>query len=121
MIKPPRRALDRLLLFANTVVGIPLALAWLFPFVLLAWIGYGTCILGVVPLSAASVDSRWLALVLGLVVVAAATQAPYVGGLIGPLVFLLWLGSLFGVIAGDYRQRRSRTGVGSSPAVSEPP
>jgi hypothetical protein len=118
MIKPPRRALDRLLLFANTVVGIPLALAWLFPFVLLAWIGYGTCILGVVLLSAASVDSRWLALVLGLVVVAVATQTLYVGGL---LVFLLGLGSLFGVIAGDYRQRRSRTGVGSSPAVSEPP
>ena len=60
MIKPPRRALDRLLLFAISVVGIPLALTWLFLFVLLAWVGniYGAYVVGVVLPSAASVDDR---------------------------------------------------------------
>ncbi|NHN46088.1 polymer-forming cytoskeletal protein [Halostella sp. JP-L12] len=111
------------LLFAITIVGIPIALAWLFLFLLLAWIGsvYGAFLVGVVLLSAADVRNRWLALVLGLVVVAVATQAPYVGGLIGLLVFLLGLGSLFGLVAGDYRRRRGRPGARASSAVSEPP
>lgn len=111
------------LLLAITVVGIPIALAWLFLFLLLAWTGsvYGAFLVGVVLLSAADVRNRWLALVLGLVVVAVATQTPYVGGLIGLLVFLLGLGSLFGVVAGDYRRRRGRPDARASSAVSEPP
>ncbi|WP_135821715.1 bactofilin family protein [Halostella litorea] len=101
-------------LFLITIIGIPIAFAWLFAFLLLAWIGsvYGAFVVGVALLALTDMSSRWLALVVGLVVVALVTQVPLLGGLFGLLVFLIGLGALLGVLTGGYRRRRRdrRTG-----------
>lgn len=106
-------------LLAITIVGIPIALLWLLAFLALAWIGsvYGAYLLGEGLLSLTEIDSRWLALVLGLVVVALVTQVPIVGGLFGLLVFLLGLGALVGVLYGGFRRRRRDRSVTDNETV----
>jgi len=95
-------------LLVITVVGIPLALVWLVFVLFLWWVGsvYGAFVVGVGLLALTEIDGRWLALVLGLVVVALVTQVPYLGALFGLLVFLVGLGALLGVLTGGYRRRR---------------
>jgi len=103
-------------LFAITIVGLPIAFAWLLLFLLLAWLGsvYGAFVVGVALLALTEIDNRWLALVLGLVVVALVTQVPLLGGLFGLLVFLIGLGALLGVLTGGYRRRRSDRRAGDA-------
>ncbi|WP_162991375.1 bactofilin family protein [Halostella salina] len=103
-------------LFAITIIGLPIAFAWLLLFLLLAWLGsvYGAFVVGVALLALTEIDSRWLALVVGLVVVALVTQVPLLGGLFGLLVFLIGLGALLGVMTGGYRRRRNDRRAGDA-------
>ncbi len=98
-----------LVLIAITIVGIPISLVGLFVYIVGIWLGvvYGRYLLGAWLLSLADYENRWVALVVGLVVMAAATRLPVVGG-IADLAVLVWgLGALaMGVYAG-YRNRRS--------------
>lgn len=119
---------------AITIIGIPLALAGILLFLLVAWIGlvYGRFALGTWLLSLVSGDrdasspsdpearsdssnSRWIALVVGLVVGGGLALVPVVGGLLNLLIFLLGLGALTVVLY----QQRGRTGGASEPEAPE--
>ncbi|WP_323191371.1 polymer-forming cytoskeletal protein [Halostella sp. PRR32] len=102
-----------------TIVGIPLAFVWLFLFLFLAWVGsvYGAYVVGEGLLSLTEIANRWLALVVGLVVVALVTQVPIAGGLFGLLVFLVGLGAFVGVLVGGYRRRRRGGAATDDPSV----
>lgn len=109
-----------LIAIAITVVGIPITVLGLFAFALVSWIGivYGWFALAAWVLSAAGVDSLWLALVVGLVVGTLLSQLPYVGGLLTLLVLLLGLGALsMGLYGRRRRNRETRAGQGTGPAA----
>ncbi|MFB6139997.1 MAG: polymer-forming cytoskeletal protein [Halosimplex sp.] len=93
---------------AVTIVGIPLALAGGLAFGLLAWVGtvYGRFVLGSWLLSYADVDSRWAALLVGVLVVAVLRLIPVVDPLVRLAVFLLGFGALVAVLVDGYRERR---------------
>lgn len=98
-----------LVLVAITIVGIPLSLVGLFVYLIGIWLGivYGRYLLGAFLLSLADYENRWLALVVGLLVMVAATRIPYVGGL-ADLAVLVWgLGALAMGVYAAYRNRRS--------------
>lgn len=105
-------------LVAVTVVGIPLSLAGIGLFVVLLWIGavYGRFALGAWLLSLADVESRWAALVVGLIVVALVGLVPFLGGLVELLVLLLGLGALVLTCRERYVDRR--TGRAERPATT---
>lgn len=93
-----------------TVIGIPLALAGLVMFVLLAWVGlvYGRFALGMWLLSLLGgerTDRTWVALLVGLLIGGAIAAVPYVGGVVNLVIFLLGLGALALGVYG----RRNRT------------
>lgn len=94
-----------LLVFAVTVIGIPLAVAGAFLFAFVAWVAlvYGRFALGAWLLSLADYENRWAALLLGLLLGAVFGLVPYVGGLLNFLVFVLGLGAL---AHGLYARRR---------------
>lgn len=100
-----------LVLLLLTVVGIPISLAGMVAFALFAWVAlvYGRFAVGAWLLSLVGADNRWLALVLGLLLGAALTLVPYVGGLLNAVIFLLGLGALATVIYEGFRRRRSET------------
>lgn len=100
-----------------TIVGIPLSLIGFVLFGLSLWVGavYGRFAVGVWLLDVADVDNRWLALVAGLVVVAAVGLVPVVGGLVELLVVLLGFGALATAL-----NRRYRGGAPESPAGGGP-
>ncbi|MFW6152873.1 MAG: bactofilin family protein [Halobacteriota archaeon] len=79
-----------------TIVAIPLALAGVLLFLVLYWVGlvYGRYAVGEWLLALADVDERWLALVVGVVVIGVVAQVPWIGGLISLAVTLLGLGAL---------------------------
>ncbi len=91
-----------LLILLLTIIGIPLALAGVLVFILLAWVGliYGRFALGMwlVSLSGreqfGGIDRRWVALVLGLLLGGALAVVPVVGDIVNVLLFLLGLGAL---------------------------
>lgn len=85
-----------LVLVALTIVGIPLSLLGLFLFLFTLWVAlvYGGYTVGEWLTDAADVDNRWLALVVGVVLVALAGRLPIVGGLVTAIVTLLGLGAL---------------------------
>lgn len=85
-----------LVLVSLTLVGIPLALAGLFLYVLALWIGsvYGALSLGAWLLERVGFyRGRWAALAAGLVAVALLDMLPLVGGLAGFAVLLLGFGA----------------------------
>ena len=84
-----------LVLVALTIVGIPLSLAGIVAFALLLWVAYvyGTIVTGTWLLSFSDRDGRWLALGVGLVVVALVGLIPFVGGVVRFLVLLVGLGA----------------------------
>lgn len=96
-----------LVLVALTIIGIPLSLLGALLFVGLLWAGgvYGRYLIGSWLLSLADREGRWIALVLGLVVVGLAVQIPILGGLIDVLVLLFGLGALALSLVGVYRGR----------------
>lgn len=79
-----------------TIVAIPLAIAGALLFLVLYWVGlvYGRYAVGEWVLALAEVDQRWLALVVGLVLIGVIAQLPWLGGLISLAVTLLGLGAL---------------------------
>lgn len=93
-----------------TIVGIPLALAGGLLFVLLAWLGavYGRFVLGTWLLSLVDVESRWLALLVGVGLVAALGFVPIVDPIVRALVFLLGFGALVRGLVRGYRRLRDR-------------
>lgn len=99
-----------LVVFAITVIGIPVTIAGAFLFALLAWIGlvYGRFAVAAWVLSLIRVDNRWLALIAGMVGGALFVQVPYLGSLGNLLIWLLGLGAL---AVGLY-SRRWQSGTG---------
>ncbi|WP_276257383.1 bactofilin family protein [Haloglomus litoreum] len=83
-------------LAALTVVGIPLALAALAGYVVLLWVGsiYGRYLLGAGLLSYTDRDDRYLALLVGVLVVAALSLIPLLGDLVRLLLLIAGLGSV---------------------------
>lgn len=90
---------------AITVVGIPLSIAGLLAFMLVAWVGlvYGRFAVGCWLLSFTDVDNRWVALLVGLLLAVLLWQLPYIGALLNAIIFLLGLGAL---VSGLYTHRR---------------
>ncbi|KYH26928.1 polymer-forming cytoskeletal [Halalkalicoccus paucihalophilus] len=91
-------------LVAITLVGIPLSVAGALVFALLLWVGsvYGRFALGAWLLALADAENRWVALALGLVVVAVVGLLPYLGGFVDLLVLLVGLGALSLALYGRY-------------------
>lgn len=102
-----------LALFAITIVGIPLTIFGAIIFAFAAWVAtvYGSYAVGTYLLDLADADSRWGALVAGLVILAFVGFIPVLGGLYTFLVFLLGLGALVRATWRRYRRQ---------PRVTEP-
>lgn len=97
-----------LVLIALTVVGIPLSLFGAVGFGAAIWIAVvlGQYAVGAWALGFTGVDSRWLALVVGLVGVALLGTVPILGALVDLLVLLVGLGALAVGLRGQFRSRR---------------
>lgn len=98
-----------LVLVAITIIGIPLAVVGAILFGLLVWVAlvYGRFAVGAWLLSLADVENRWLALVVGLLLLGLLALIPWVGGLIDFVVVLLGLGAVATLAYSGYRRRRA--------------
>lgn len=107
-----------LVLVALTIVGIPIALVGIAAYLIAVWLGivYGRYVLGAWLLSLAGYENRWLALLVGMLVMSVVTWIPVVGGL-ADLAVLVWgLGALG---LGLYTAfRRGRSGGEAEPAAA---
>ena len=83
-----------MLLFAITIIGVPIAVSILLVTLVLAWIAaiYGRYVVGTWLLTYTSRDNRYLALFVGVLVVTLLGLIPYLGFLIRTAVFLLGAG-----------------------------
>jgi cytoskeletal protein CcmA (bactofilin family) len=99
-----------LFVLALTVVGIPLSILGAFAFGFVAWIAtiYGRYAIGSWGLRALDVSSRYLALGVGIVLVALLTRIPipFFGSLVRAIVFILGLGAITFAARNAYRSRR---------------
>lgn len=97
-----------LLLLTITIIGIPLAVIGGLLFALTLWVAYvlGSYAIGAWLISIADSHNRWLALFVGLLVVALVDLIPFVGGLVNFLVVLLGLGAFALQLRRGYRRRR---------------
>lgn len=97
-----------LVLFAVTIIGIPLALLGAILYGLAIWVGivYGEYAVGAWVLGRAGRDNRWLALVAGLVGFAILGAVPILGGFLEFGALLLGLGALALGLRESYRARR---------------
>ena len=91
-----------------TVVGIPLALLWILVYVLLLLVGFvlGEYAVGAWLLSLADYENRWVALLVGVLVVFALGRIPFVGGIVELVVLLFGLGALATSFWRHLRRRR---------------
>ncbi|WP_134671109.1 bactofilin family protein [Halorussus marinus] len=105
-----------LVVFAITLVGIPLSLFGAVVYGLAIWTGlvYGSFSIGTWLLAIADVDNRWLALAVGVLVVSIADFVPVVSGLVQFVVVLLGLGALALAIWDRYQNRNRPAGRGSA-------
>ncbi|WP_254545554.1 bactofilin family protein [Halomarina pelagica] len=115
-----------LVLFAVTVVGIPITILGALLFAFAVWIGsvYGRVAVGAWLLRYADVENRWAALLVGFVVVGLLTLVPVLGGIVRAVVALLGLGALALVAYAAYRGRgeeREATGPPAEPEGEERP
>jgi len=103
-----------LVLFAITIIGIPITLVGALLFAVLAWIGtvYGRFAVGEWLTELAGIENRWLALLVGFLAVAVGARLPWVGPLVRLVVFLLGLGA---VVLVAYDAYRDRSGEGAEP------
>jgi len=99
-----------LILIAFTLIGIPVTILGFIAYAVLLTVGYvaGNYTLGRYILSIRDMENRWLALLVGVLLVAALDFAPLVGGLVQLVVFLLGVGALVLALLGAYRDRRDR-------------
>lgn len=102
-----------LVLLALTIVGIPLTIAGAMLYALALWVSvvYGGYVVGWWLVVAADADSRWLALVVGLLAVTVLGLIPILGGLFEFAVLLLGLGALARTLRRRYRGRREAPGA----------
>jgi cytoskeletal protein CcmA (bactofilin family) len=109
-------------LVAITIVGIPLSLAGSVAFGLLVWVGtvYGRYALGAWLLGLADTENRWLALIVGVVVVAVLSFVPIVDPLVRFAVFLLGFGALVRGLLRTYTDRRGERRT-TEPTAPTPP
>lgn len=100
-----------LTLLLLTIVGIPLSILGFFLYLTLLWVGaiYGRLAVGMWLLSQFGRAEPWTGLIVGLVVVAALSFVPVVGGLVELAVVLLGLGALSLSLYDRYRGRRGPT------------
>jgi cytoskeletal protein CcmA (bactofilin family) len=108
-----------LVLVAITIVGIPISLVGLGAYLVSIWLGIvcGRYLLGAWLLSLVDYRNRWVALVVGLLVMAGATRLPVIGGL-ADLAVLVWgLGALLMGLYGAYRRRRADGRNANGPAA----
>ncbi|WP_227352884.1 polymer-forming cytoskeletal protein [Haladaptatus salinisoli] len=98
-----------LVVFAVTIIGIPISLLGALLFAILLWIAavYGSFAVGLWLLSLVDETNRWLALAVGLLVVALLGRIPVLGGLVRFVVLLLGLGALAMALRARYRGRRA--------------
>lgn len=89
-----------------TLVGIPLAVIGLIVSLIGLWIGglYGRYAVGEYVLGRSGMDNRWLALLVGFLVVGIAVRLPLLGGLLNLLVMVVGLGALTDALYRRYRQ-----------------
>jgi cytoskeletal protein CcmA (bactofilin family) len=111
-----------LVLIALTIIGIPLTIVGALLFALVAWVAaiYGRYAVGTWLVSLAGSENRWLALVVGLVVVAVATRIPILGGVIDFLVLLVGLGALALAATEERRARRAERATAEPEPEAEP-
>ncbi|WP_458190091.1 bactofilin family protein [Haladaptatus sp. NG-WS-4] len=97
-----------LIVFAITIIGIPISLLGALLFAIFLWAAtvYGAFAVGVWLLSLADERNRWLGLVVGLLVVALLGQIPVLGGFVQFVVLLLGLGALALALRARYHGRR---------------
>jgi cytoskeletal protein CcmA (bactofilin family) len=102
-----------LIAVAVTIIGIPLSIAGFVAFLLTLWAAgvYGAYTVGTWLVSYTDTQNRWLALVVGLLIVALVGAVPILGGLIGFLVLLVGLGAFALALRGE-------SGDGDRPAAS---
>lgn len=102
-----------LVLFAVTIVGIPLAIFGAVAYALAIWIGlvYGQYAVGARVIDRVDRSGRWLALVVGVVGFAVVGLVPILGGLLQFVALLLGLGALFAELRVGYRARRGAGGA----------
>jgi cytoskeletal protein CcmA (bactofilin family) len=101
-------------LLSITVVGIPAALAVFVLSLILAWIAsvYGQFATGAWLLSYTDYESRWLALLAGLVVVGVIGRLPYLGALVQVTVLVVGLGAVVRQARVRYTRSRQRRDAG---------
>lgn len=109
-----------LILFAVTVVGIPLMLIGFVLFALLLWLSliYGQFAAARWVLGRANLDSRWLALIVGVLGFGLAGRLPLIGGLVTLALLLLGLGAVTLVLV---RKRQSEDGPEDSETADPSP
>lgn len=88
-----------------TVIGIPLSIAGFLAYVFLVWAGalYGRFAVGRWLVGQLDRDSRWLALLVGVLGIAVVKLVPIVGGLVEAAVVLVGLGALVLTLHDRYR------------------
>lgn len=108
-----------LVLFAVTIVGIPLSLLGAVLFALAVWVAvvYGQFAVGTWALSLVDRESRWLALLVGLVGFAVLGAVPVLGAVLQLIALLLGLGAL--ALAIWTRGRREDTSGGRQTTLDE--
>lgn len=111
-----------LVLFAITLVGIPLALLGALVYALALWLGlvYGSFSVGAWLVALADAGSRWLALVVGVLAVSLVARIPAVGGVFRFAVLLFGLGALALAVLRRYRSRQSARRERRMPPDSAP-
>jgi cytoskeletal protein CcmA (bactofilin family) len=113
-----------LLVLLITVVGIPLSLLGMGAFGLAIWIGavYGRIAIGAWLTEQANVTNQWLALLVGVAVIAVATRVPMLDGVVQLAVVLLGFGALTEQLTQRYQRGRGQSpgdGPGDESADSE--
>lgn len=98
-----------LVLVAITVIGIPLTVAGFVVYLFGIWLSivYGRYLLGAWLLSLFDRENRWLALVVGMLVMVVVRRLPVVGGIADFAVLVWGLGALAMALYGGFRSRRA--------------
>jgi len=104
-----------------TLVGIPLSIAGIVAYAFLVWAGalYGRFALGRWLLRRIDRDSRWLALLVGVLGVAAVKFVPILGDLVEAVVVLVGLGALVIGMSDRYRSDDDEAEPAPEPAASD--
>ncbi|SEO98144.1 protein CcmA, bactofilin family [Halogranum amylolyticum] len=113
-----------LVILLLTIVGIPLSLLGFVVFAFALWVGqvFGAYLVGTKALDLADRSSRWGALLLGLLALAALELLPFgLGGVVSFVVLLLGLGALALALYERSRgERRRTTGVAADDSEGRP-